>query len=58
MLAALGCLLIGPGGETGFPGFCTQAEGGSFLRAFNGMVVVDGFAVFLNVLFAVSGLVG
>ena len=36
----------------------TLAQAGQTHTAFNGMVVVDGFAVFLNVLFLASGLAG
>lgn len=36
----------------------TLAQSGQARMAFNGMVVVDGFAVFLNVLFLASGLAG
>jgi NADH-quinone oxidoreductase subunit N len=34
------------------------ARGGQTLTAFNGMVAVDGFAVFLDVIFLASGLIG
>jgi len=34
------------------------ARGGDSPQAFSGMIVVDGFGIFLNVLFLVSGLVG
>lgn len=36
----------------------TVLQAGNVQSAFNGMVVVDGFAVFLNVLFLASGLAG
>jgi NADH-quinone oxidoreductase subunit N len=59
VLAAAG--LLGALGLTLWQAFqpaLRQPEAGLFLRAFNGMVMVDGFAIFLNVLFTVSGLVG
>ncbi len=49
LLAALGLIVT-----TGF----ALAQVGQEQVAFNGMVVVDGFAIFLNVLFLGSGLVG
>ncbi len=58
-LAALG--LLGSLGLTlnqAFQESARQAAGGTLSRAFSGMIVVDGFAIFLNVLFTVSGLVG
>mgnify|MGYP005836311153 CR=1 FL=1 len=49
LLAALGLVIA-----LGF----TLAQGRQYQTAFNGMVVIDGFAIFLNVLFLSSGLIG
>ncbi len=58
-LAALGLLgALGLAANQGFQAPAVRAGQGDLLRAFHDMVVVDGFAVFLNLLFLASGLVG